>query len=464
MDVTVSSGVTQDEHTAHVDIDTARRSLFARRRHRGPGRKHRWSRWFEARRSLDTAHTDVTPRASHDQVPALVVSEPPAHDEAHAPPSVHDEALAVAAEAMASGQTNGPPAEESQGTADAEAEPEADADAADAADTAAPDPAPHLADDDAQSNPFVETQANAAALNEPQSTHGTVPADLKETFTLRLKTIAYLRRVVHGDERFLYSAQLRPSDYVAAVAHRTLEEWCAYAERARSSLALALQDTSIRAVLRRVRELERGQPEAWFTADDDTDEVPEVQVNVVESLSAILAVLCALYAKLLACVDPAFLERLRNDTTPVQISTVYGPMTMQTLLEPFPEAAMLTDADVDTLLALHHILSEFVHMLAKNLTYVSRYASKSEIYEWDALLASGHFDWDQLVTAFQVRQERPPQYDTPATHEHSPPMPRSSTEFSTTPKATKRSSFKWLPTGRKRASFLAHSFFSRPRL
>ena len=181
---------------------------------------------------------------------------------------------------------------------------------------------------------------------------------------MRLKTIAYLRRVVHGDERFLYSAQLRPSDYVAAVTRRALEDWCAYAECARSNLALALQDTSIRAVLRRTHELERGQPEAWFTADDvrrcltqDTDESHELQVDVVESLSAILAVLCALYAKLLACVDPAFLERLRNDTTPVQISTVYGPMTMQTLLEPFPEAAMLTDADVDTLLALHHILS-----------------------------------------------------------------------------------------------------------
>ena len=103
MDVTVSSGVMQDEHTAHVDIDTARWSLFARRRHRAPGRKHRWSRWLEARRSLDTTHTNGTPRASHDQVPALVVSEPPAHDESRAPHAVHDEALAVAAEAMACG-------------------------------------------------------------------------------------------------------------------------------------------------------------------------------------------------------------------------------------------------------------------------------------------------------------------------------------------------------------------------
>lgn len=106
-----------------------------------------------------------------------------------------------------------------------------------------------------------------------------------------------------------------------------------------------------------------------------------------------------------------------------------------------------------------------MHKLAKNLTYVSRYASKSEIYEWDALLASGDFDWDQLVTAFQARQERPPQYDSPAAHDHSPPMPRSSAEFPTAPKAAKRASFKWLPTGRgKRASSLAHSFFSRSRL
>lgn len=368
MDVTVSSGVMQDEHSAHVDMDTARWSLFARRRHRAPGRKHRWSRWLEARRSLDTANTNGTPRTSRDHVPALVVSEPGAHDEARAPHAVHDEALAVAAEAMATGQAHVPQAEEQHAEADTgtEADAEPPADAADAPAAAAPTvaPAPPVADDDTLPNPHVDTQATPAVPDAPQSTHDTVPADLREAFTLRLKTIAYLRRVVHGDERFLYSAQLRPSDYVAAVARHALEDWCAYAERARSNLALALQDTSIRAVLRRTHELERGQPEAWFTADDvrrcltqDTDESHELQVDVVESLSAILAVLCALYAKLLACVDPAFLERLRNDTTPVQISTVYGPMTMQTLLEPFPEAAMLTDADVDTLLALHHILS-----------------------------------------------------------------------------------------------------------
>ena len=88
MDVTVSSGVMQDEHSAHVDMDTARWSLFARRRHRAPGRKHRWSRWLEARRSLDTANTNGTPRTSRDHVPALVVSEPGAHDEARAPHAV----------------------------------------------------------------------------------------------------------------------------------------------------------------------------------------------------------------------------------------------------------------------------------------------------------------------------------------------------------------------------------------
>lgn len=270
MDVTVSSGVMQDEHTAHVDIDTARWSLFARRRHRAPGRKHRWSRWLEARRSLDTTHTNGTPRASHDQVPALVVSEPPAHDESRAPHAVHDEALAVAAEAMARGQTNSPQADTLHGAPEAEAnaEPTAEADGADATGPAPPAPAPPLADDAALPYPHIDTHATAAAPDAPQSSHGTIPADLKEAFTLRLKTIAYLRRVVHGDERFLYSAQLRPSDYVTAVARRALEDWCAYAERARSNLALALQDTSIRAVLRRSHELERGQPEAWFTADD----------------------------------------------------------------------------------------------------------------------------------------------------------------------------------------------------
>lgn len=249
----------------------------------------------------------------------------------------------------------------------------------------------------------VPTQAAAYATHE-----------LKSTFAQRLRTLAYFRHAIRGNGRFLYMAQLRPSDFATAVSPCVLKEWCMYLEKVRSVLALALQDVSLDAVERRVGDLERNAPIDWYLAEDE-EEVPvtsNTSSPIVECLAALLAVLCALYAKLLASIDARFAQRIISSTAHTQVETVFGTVPMRTLLEPFPNKGTMTD--LETLRMLHAALSvrsiltqDLVHRLAKNITFVSRYAAKTELGEWDALLAAADLDWDTLTAAFQDRQDRP---------------------------------------------------------
>lgn len=323
MDVTVSSAAVSHEidTTPLVALpppaDPARRTLFARRSSRTP-----WTRF------LAHAHG-----GGRQQVPEVVVSEPPPAGE-------------CAAERESTGDT----------PTDAPTDPPSDS----PTDAPSPDKTKEAAHtEEHASNAPAPTSVSPTSVAPATALPGAASGTLQEALALRLRTLAFLRRVVVGEERFLYAAQLRANDYAAAVAPHTLHKWCVWAETARSSMALALQDTSPNAVQSRLTALEDTPPTAWDAPPSPdaphTDSAPK-ELPVVASLTAFLAVLCALYAKLLACVDTTFYERLQG-TSNVRVSSICGTVTVQSLLEPFPDARLLSDTSLDVLRALHHRLS-----------------------------------------------------------------------------------------------------------
>ncbi|WFD43808.1 hypothetical protein MPSI1_002473 [Malassezia psittaci] len=499
MDVTVSSGTAQSDQDISVEFpkessESGLRSLFSRRKG-DSNRKNRWSRLFgndspkanRVRQSSDS-------RISSDSAPELNRSKPDVKDAKPRPVSTVQPAKVTFTrskdpkrtsfakqDSVASSEAPVQSGPETQAAPPLQVSDLSSSPRPLAAVVSQTPESPKNSVHETESAPKNPEPANASSLVDTSETESsdidtTSRAGLKEAFALRLKLIAYLRRVVQGQERFLYSALLRPTDFSIAVAQYALQDWCIYAERSRSILALALQDTTIKAVLNRVSELDRDQPTGWYMAVDvrparpsrDEEDYLREPLDVVKSLSALLAVLCALYAKFLACVDTEFHDRVKQDSsTNVTITTAYGPVTVQSLLEPFQETQMLVDSNLDILTATHHLLSvsldiltqEFVHGIAKNLTYVSRYASKTEIREWDALLASGRFDWDHLVVNYQDHQDRPPEKSR-----RSSLPPQSYADMIQASPNPRRSSFSLFSSNiTGKASSLFNSRFSRSR-
>lgn len=177
------------------------------------------------------------------------------------------------------------------------------------------------------------------------------PEHLAQMFAQRLQTIAYMRRVVDGNEVFLYSICFRSGDFGLAVSSDVLDGWTAYCVKVRSTFLLALQDTSPDIVHGRIVSLSRTSVPDWDKGEanpaleEATDQAPTddvAETKTVEALSKLLSAMCALYAKLLACVDKRFPGALHNDAmqSPLEAEALYGPLPLETLLEPFPEMTL----------------------------------------------------------------------------------------------------------------------------
>lgn len=175
-----------------------------------------------------------------------------------------------------------------------------------------------------------------------------LPNRFLDEFQWHIKTIEFLRRAVAGQERYLYAMWLRRDDYRKLVPPKMLHDWCKYGNKAHAAIVLALQEDTPSKVLDCIATMKDEKMPDWFKVEPPSvygreEECPDM----ASAISELLAALNAIYAKLLACVDPRFVRPDEQTMSQVQVETLYGKASMAKLLEPFGDAKLLKNLNVE---------------------------------------------------------------------------------------------------------------------
>lgn len=388
MDVTASSGTMQNESNEPVSLpdagDSSRRTLFSRRR--TTKNRRRWSRLLS--RDKKRAPTEEPKDEMVVEIEAQVAAGPPVllvsgPDE--------DGEGTQATEAQRATEAEHPP---EQGPRDEEADvmnedplvnphdeapPVPDKPVPFNATTSTSDPTPPVLPPPILPPYDLGAAMDAVSINDPapaltntavhESMHPDADQDEDEdedeiddekwpplpsperfliAFQWRIKTIEFLRRAVAGQERYLYAMWLRRDDYWKLVSPKQLHDWCKYGNRAHAALVLAMQEDTPSKILDRVAILKKDKMPDWSKF-----EPPEVYgreedcPDIVGAISELLAALSAMYAKLIAYADPRYMRPDEHTMSQVQVETLYGKASMAKLLEPFGDAKLLKNLNIE---------------------------------------------------------------------------------------------------------------------
>lgn len=233
------------------------------------------------------------------------------------------------------------------------------------------------ADDPAAPPTSTEPSGTRPSADDVQRAH--------DTFVQRIKATAFLKKVVLGEEMYLYSVRFAPTELRAAITPEAMRQWWANSERVSTSLRTAGTLAWPHEVLAHIEQLVIA-----VTQDEPLNAAPApsdaTDVDMEHSLVRLLDALANLYTKMLSWLDEDALAALAADLTDTAV------MPSQELL------GILERTDAK--------LKKFVKCVAKDLSFVARCLCQYEMHEWDKVLCDRDLNWDDLSLQLQLRSER----------------------------------------------------------
>lgn len=206
----------------------------------------------------------------------------------------------------------------------------------------------------------------------------------RNVFLQHCQTLSYLKRVVQGQEPYVYSVRFRPDDFTSTVPLHALKVWNFNSGKVYKALEHARQVTWPHEVLEVVSAI----VEEVSTVAVVEEAIPEANVPlpIIESLSVLLDALDGVYAKLLMWLDKDALRNLSGQPCSVPV---------------VPSCELL-----DILQHTDRKLKKFIKCIAKDLSFVARSVCHNEMGEWDKILCDQNLDWEDLSVQLQTRTER----------------------------------------------------------
>lgn len=255
--------------------------------------------------------------------------------------------------------------------------------------------APHQANDQ---EPAVEHESATEAPTPPSKgdkvasalpPNGTPAAEedvvaQRNVFLQHCQTLSYLKRVVQGQEPYVYSVRFRPDDFTSTVPLHALKVWNFNSGKVCKALEHARQVTWPHEVLEVVSAI----VEEVSTVAVVEEAIPEAIVPpaITESLCKLLDALDSVYAKLFMWLDKDALRDLAGQPCSVPV---------------VPSCELL-----DILQHTDRKLRKFIKCIAKDLSYVARSVCQNEMGEWDKILCDQNLDWEDFSVQLQTHPER----------------------------------------------------------
>lgn len=228
-----------------------------------------------------------------------------------------------------------------------------------------------------------DTVASALPPNGTPAAEEDVAAQ-RNVFLQHCKTLSYLKRVVQGQDPFVYSVRFRSDDFTSIVPPHALKVWIFNSGK----VCKALEHARLVTWPHEVLEVVSAIVEEVSTVAVVEEAIPEAIVPsaIIESLCVLLDALDSVYAKLFMWLDKDALRDLAGQPCSVPV---------------VPSCELL-----DILQHTDRKLKKFIKCIAKDLSYVARSVCQNEMGEWDKILCDQNLDWEDLSVQLQSRPER----------------------------------------------------------